>query len=284
MGAALSADSQPHTFEERDDWLRAVLKSDLPHVAVRVAVRIGLHLNVEFGLCNPGVGTVATGSKISERSVYRQLARLERAGWIAIRSGGGRKRSNHYVLKYPDKAATGFNPVNPDSGDTQTLTAVTQNPATTVADKKSLKAKRTGRNAFSVSPGERESGSRSLTVSPGALAVGGAPKGLKTEVTGWFAAFATLVAMWKRPHGDEDEEAAWKAFVAICNPHITADIADEIVASARRWVAAYQHKPEMLKPLWKWLSNGAWKNQPPPPKPKRNSCKVPIGQRMLDQE
>ena len=149
------AKAQPKTFLERDDWLRAVLKSKLPHVAARVAVRIGLHLNVEFGRCDPGVGKIAKGSKVSERSVYRQLALLEQAGWITIRSGGGRKRSNHYVLKYPDTALAGFNSENPVSGDTKTLSAVTQNPATKVADKKSLKAKRTGRNAFSVSPGER---------------------------------------------------------------------------------------------------------------------------------
>ena len=96
----------------------AILSSDLSHVAVRVAVRIGLHLHVESGQCNPGVGTIATGSKVSERSVYRQLARPEQAGWIRIESGGGRERSNHYALKYPDKAASGFNPpINPDTRD-----------------------------------------------------------------------------------------------------------------------------------------------------------------------
>jgi hypothetical protein len=222
------ADSQPSTFEERDDWIRAVLASDLSHVAARVAVRIGLHLNVEFGRCDPGVGKIATGSKVSERSVYRQLALLEQAGWIEIRSGGGRKRSNHYVLKYPDKVLSGFNSENPVSGDRKTLSAVAQNTATKVADKKSLKAKRTVAGATTPATGERER-ELALAVIPGALAPdGGAPKGLKDR-------FAVLLAIWKRPWGKEDEAAAWEAFVEECRAGADAD---EIIASARRWVAA----------------------------------------------
>lgn len=101
---------------------------------------------------------------------------------------------------------------------------------------------------------------------------------MKTDFAAWDAPFATLVAIWKRPHGDEDEDAAWRAFVSACiscqrDPD---DIANDIIASARRWVAAYRHKPEMLKPLWKWLGNGTWKNQPPSPKPKRNAGKVSL--------
>jgi hypothetical protein len=38
---------------------------------VRVAVRIGLHLYVKSGQCNLGIDGIATGSKISERSICR---------------------------------------------------------------------------------------------------------------------------------------------------------------------------------------------------------------------
>jgi hypothetical protein len=190
---------------------------------------------------------------------------LERTGWIEIKRGGGRKRSNHYVLKYPDKALTGFNPENPVSRGKKTLSAVAQNPATTVADKKRLTAKRTRRNAFSVSPGEREC-SRALAVVPRApVAYAGARE-----------KFDALVAIWKRPHGDEDVEAGWRGFVAQCRQGDPDEIAAAILASGHRWVAAYQHKPEMLKPLWRWLSEGTWKNQPPSPKPKRNAGKASL--------
>jgi hypothetical protein len=68
--------------------------------------------------------------------------------------------------------------------------------------------------------------------------------------------FAELLSIWQRPYG-EDRAAAWKAFVEIYTP----DTADEIIASAHRWVAA--REPDKLQPLEKWLGNGAWKNLPP---------------------
>ena len=50
--------NQPSTFQERDDWMRAVLKSELPPVAVRVALVIGFHLNVKAGRCDPGIDDI----------------------------------------------------------------------------------------------------------------------------------------------------------------------------------------------------------------------------------
>jgi hypothetical protein len=262
----MNSETQPRSFSERDDWLRAVLATKLPHVAARVAIRIGLYLNVEFGLCNPGVKTIAEATNISERSVSRQLVLLERAGWIEIRRGGGRKRSNHYVLKYSDKALTGFNPENLVSGGKRTLSAVAQNAATTVADKKRLTAKRTRRNAFSVSPGERER-SHSLAVSPDAPAPsGGAPN----------ERFELLLSIWDRPYGN-DRAAAWAAFIAIYTPAID----DEIIASACRWVAA--RPSEKLQKLETWLGNGAWKNLPPHKQPRGKSGKVSLADVMLRQ-
>jgi hypothetical protein len=71
---------------------------------------------------------------------------------------------------------------------------------------------------------------------------------------------------------------AWPHLVKACCScqEYPDEIAATILASARRWVAAYAHKPEMLKPLWKWLSSGAWKNMPPSPAPKRNAGKASL--------
>ncbi|MGY3347732.1 MULTISPECIES: hypothetical protein [unclassified Bradyrhizobium] len=247
---------QPSTFPERDDWLKAILSADLSHVAARVAIRIGLHLHVRTGQCNPGIAKIATGSKISERSAYRQVALLERVGWISISSGGGRKRSNHYILKYPDAVLSGFSAENPDRGDNKTLTAATKNPATKVADKKRLTANRTAvAGATTPATGERER-SPSLAVIPGALV----PDGGARET------FEVLLTIWRRPYG-ESRAAAWQSFVEIYTP----EIRDQLIASARRWVAA--RPPDKLQPLEKWLRNGAWKNQPPSRKWQGNSGK-----------
>jgi Helix-turn-helix domain len=95
---------QPTTFLERDHWMRAVLKSELPPVAVRVALVIGFHLNVDAGRCYPGIDDIVTASHVPERSLYRQIALLEKAGWISIRRVRKPGRNNEYVLVRPATA------------------------------------------------------------------------------------------------------------------------------------------------------------------------------------
>jgi hypothetical protein len=97
--------SSPKTFLERDNWMRAILASDLPHVAVRVAMAIGFHLNVSTGQCNPSYAALSATSHVSERSLYRLVPLLERTGWIAIQRISG--RLNHYTLLTPAKVVTG---------------------------------------------------------------------------------------------------------------------------------------------------------------------------------
>ena len=264
-----TADTQPSTFLERDDWMRAVCASDLPHVTARIAVRIALHLRVTSGQCNPGIDKIAKGSNISERSAYRQIAALRRAGWIAIRRGGGRERCNEYVLRYPDRAVSGFKPLNPDSGDNETLTERVVNPDNRWQTKRGT-AKRTGAGAHTPAPRERER-SRSLAV-PGALApVGGALEQGKVAVDH----FPELLAIWQRPWG-EDEPAAHRAFAEASR---AAD-PDDIVAAARAWVATVE--PRFLKPLAAWLAKGLWQNQPPQRKPTRNGGKVSWSQQAFE--
>ncbi|MET4034945.1 MULTISPECIES: helix-turn-helix domain-containing protein [unclassified Bradyrhizobium] len=137
--------TQPTTFLERDNWLRAVLASDLPHVAVRVGAAVALHLHVKTGRCDPSFAGIATDTGMSERSIYRLVALLEHRGWLTTQRTGGRFR-NQYILRNPDKVASGFNhdttpsgfdDTNPDTAPSgSTLTESTSNPDTTVADKK----------------------------------------------------------------------------------------------------------------------------------------------------
>ena len=269
--------TQPSTFLERDEWLRAVLASDLPHVAARVALAIGQHLRVRTGRCDPSFAGIATASHVSERTVYRLVTLLEHAGWIAMQRGGrGQGQRNQYILTYPDTAQSGFYPDTAQSGlDDVTLTQLCQAstlpkralyPDTTVAVKKrTTKKERRAADAATSAAGERE---RELALAdPGALAVGGAREDK----------FAELLSIWKRhPHGPEDEAAAWKAFVAECSKGDPDEISDAILASGHRWVAAYQHEPNMLKPLWKWLAHGIWKHHPDKKQPKRNAGKVSL--------
>jgi len=65
--------SNPQTFPDRDNWMRVMLAADLPHAAVRLAMRIALHLRVYTGQCNPSCATLADETRLSERSIYRLL-------------------------------------------------------------------------------------------------------------------------------------------------------------------------------------------------------------------
>ena len=274
--------TNPSTFLERDEWLRAVLASDLPHVAARVAIRIGLHLNVASGQCNPGIDKIATGSNISERSAYRQIALLEQAGWIAIRRGGrGQGQCNQYTLIYPDRAVSGINPVYPDSGDNSTLPNRALYPATTVADKKRNSEENSAANAQAFAAKGRESRSRALAVIPtSALASVGALEVGKEGVD----RFGDLWTLWwsesSFPDTDDDERKARKAFIDACGGDPA--IADEIIAAARKFIPAVKAKGLNLPKLWKWLCRDNWRKPPPSPKPQRNGGKVSLSALALE--
>jgi hypothetical protein len=257
--------TQPKTFLERDDWIRAVLASDLPHVAVRVAVVIGFHLNVETGRCYPGIDDIKTASAVPERSLYRQIALLEKAGWISIQRVRKPGRNNEYILTRPAIPMAGDPPdetcQNYGRGD---LPKQAIRPANRVAGQnKRTREDTTGSPAYSGGPRERDARARE---DPGAHAVCGAPE-VKQELVP--DRFADLLAIWQRPWGEESEADAGLAFAIACRE---ADL-DQIIDSARRWTAAVE--PRFLKPLAKWLAKGLLKKSPPQ-RPRRNAGKVSL--------
>jgi hypothetical protein len=88
---------QPTTFLDRDNWMRALLASDLPDAAVRLGIAIALHLSVQKGRCDPGHDRLGKDTGTSARSVRRWAAVLERDGWLAIKRGG-RGHTSSYIL------------------------------------------------------------------------------------------------------------------------------------------------------------------------------------------
>jgi hypothetical protein len=124
--------NQPKTFVDRDNWMRAVLASDLPDSAKAIALTIALHLRVKTGQCNPSYPTLAAESHVGERSTYRLVDLLESAGWLAVQRTQGRL-SNQYVLLNPANYVAGLNPAKSDPA---TLPNRPSNPANMVAGKK----------------------------------------------------------------------------------------------------------------------------------------------------
>jgi hypothetical protein len=99
------------TFREREQWICAVLASDLPDVAVRVAVRIAMHLNIKTGRCDPTYATLTAGTGVPRRTLYRKIELLEAAGWIEIKGTRGR-HANQYTLLNPATVVQGLDAAN----------------------------------------------------------------------------------------------------------------------------------------------------------------------------
>jgi hypothetical protein len=121
--------ASPKTFAERDNWMRAVIASDLPPIARVVAIRIALHLRITTGRCDPSFPTLAAESHISERTTYRLVDLLEHSGWIAVTRASG--RGNQYTLVTPDRTMAGVTSAKGVSGVPLTKRAPTPDRAMT---------------------------------------------------------------------------------------------------------------------------------------------------------
>jgi hypothetical protein len=260
----MSTPTKPSTFLDRDNWIRAVLASDLPHVAVRLAVRIAHHLHVGTGRCDPSYAALAAGSRIAERSVYRLVALLEHTGWLGVQRTRGRHANQYMLLNpaspttglNPAKAMTGLNPANPDSGDNPTLPNRASNPANMVADKKRRKAKRKAK-------GKKDSLTDFFAGEKKEAATEGS-KQEKNEADGAFDRF------WSVFPRHDAEEPARKAFARAVDAGTDPAV---IVEGAKRYAIAEQirlARPDQSSQhtamAKNWLRERRW-NDPPPPRP-----------------
>jgi hypothetical protein len=245
----------PKTFAERDAWMRAVLASDLPDAAVRVAIRIALHLRVSTGRCDPSYTTLATESHVAERSVYRLVALLEQKGWLSIQRTRGR-HSNQYVLLNPANpmaglnpaiAETGLNAANPDSRDNPTVPNRASNPANMVADKKRRTTKRTTKG--------KESDSRPCVVSRGFK---NDTKGKNTSAPNLAEAFERFWRAYPRKVG---RAAAQTAFEHVVERGAEAEV---LIEAAARFAVIRAGEPEKYTPYAsRWLREQRWEDAPP---------------------
>src|SRR5262245_7384814 len=92
----MTRNKNPTTWLARDEFIKAVLASELPDKAARVLARLAMHLNLKTGVIDPSCKTLANESHVGERTVYRILEMLERTGWIAIERATGIE--NRYTL------------------------------------------------------------------------------------------------------------------------------------------------------------------------------------------
>ena len=242
----------PKTFRERDAWVRAVLAADLPHAAVLLAIRIALHLHVGTGRCNPTFATLATETRLSERTVYRLVALLEQAGWIE-RQGTHGRYSTQYTLRDPDIIVSGLNTVTSDRVEggepcqrsvTPTLTKLRQtNPDTTLADKNSVREKRKRK--------AKEKDSPALFASPDSKQA--EPTAAENE-----NAFERFWLAYPRRVAKIDARKAFdKAVEHGANP-------ETLIQGAKAYALERAGEPaQYTKHPATWLNKGCWSDEPP---------------------
>jgi Helix-turn-helix domain len=247
-------------------WLDQVKADDrLPRSAFVVAFELKQGFNAEFGgAAWMSIKTLAADTGLSEPSIVRITRQLVERGHLKIDAGkaGRGSHTNRYFMVNKTSAdgglETGF---QTSAGESQTSAGGVDSIKTLLREAKASRER------------ERE---RSLAL---AVIPQGAPAPDGGALSKLQACLARLLAIWQRGHGVEDEAAAWKALLTACSEgDDPVEIAAAILASGHRWFAAYQKRdePDMLKPLWKWISLNQWKNPPPQRKPQRNGGKVSL--------
>jgi hypothetical protein len=279
-----TADTQPRTNRRRDTrklfiWLDQV-KGDpeLSPVAFLVAYEIGQHFNSRHGgAAWPSSLTIASDIRMSQRSVLRAAKLLEQRGHLKIDPGKpGRGHSNRYFMVLQKGPPAHLNAALKPAPAPVFRTS--RKPASEAlkpapAPKNYLEPPMGTLSAFPIEERER---SLSLAHPPGAPApVGGAPE--KQEVI--VDRFAELWTIWSSarswPDSDDDEAAARRAFALACSDD---DIAGNIIAAARAWIAAVE--PRFLAKLSKWLTGRGWEKQPPARRQRRGG-KPALAEMML---
>ncbi|MCA1415293.1 hypothetical protein I6F30_29800 [Bradyrhizobium sp. NBAIM20] len=261
---------QPRTFLERDDWMRAVLASDLPHVAVRVALAIGAHLHVKSGRCDPSIDDIKASSNIPKRSVYRQIALLEQAGRITLQRGGrGPGQRNQYVLSYPvsgdtlkgAKAVAGLDPAYPVTSDTLKGAKKGTLGCHTVAAHKERQAKKEREGRYISQPSDvasRDAGqdTRAPDRKPRTPKASDSPDNVST--IDLDAAFAEFWAIYPLKVGKLDAEKAYLAKAKAGTPTAVMN------AGAARYAAERSGQdPKFTKHPAKWIKGECWNDEPP---------------------
>jgi hypothetical protein len=79
-------------------WMNRVRDHGPTHPELCELVRAIADFANEKGVAWPAVPTLAEYLRVTERTVYRRLHMAREEGWITVRSGGGRRRSNLYTL------------------------------------------------------------------------------------------------------------------------------------------------------------------------------------------
>jgi hypothetical protein len=242
--------------------------AELPRpVALAVAYEIGQHFNHKHGgAAWQSSLTIAENIGVGKTTVIRVVRQLRERSYLKVDPGkAGRGHSNQYLMAKPKIKGPPQDLSEPRKGPFETRKGLE-------VDLNHLEPPK-GKRLKRLPRGERRS--RSLAVSPGALAVCGAPEG-----------FEELWALWspaRRINTDRHEAEARTAYADLIRRE--GPIHDEIMDRARQYLDAKikAEDEQHIYQLANWLSRDNWLKPPPrPPKPQRNAGKVSLSAIALE--
>jgi hypothetical protein len=234
--------ANPKTFKERDAWTRAVLASNLSNGVMRLAVRLALHLNVETGRCDPGYDALSSELRLSRRSIIRDVAVLEQAGWVS-------------VARWRQHQTSQFSLLRADRGD-EALSPLKQAPEVTNSVARGdicchPTKRREKRGRFSP---PNSSSPRVSKTDAKAKAAGGKQRRGKVD-----AADVGFTAFWSAYPKRVAEDAALKAFIVAVQRGVDPEV---LIAGAKRYaIERAEEDPRYTKHPATWLNGGCWTDE-----------------------
>ena len=262
--------ANPQTFLDRDNWMRALLASSAPCVAVRLGVAIAFHLNVKSGRCDPSHLALKKAAHMPLRSIGRWLGWLVRNGWLDVKRGG-QGRTNNYVLMIGQHVAdqASFPEFDrPLSTDDRPLRAGMIGHF--VLDDRPVGGRQQERQAKR----DKKKGTRSKTLARSARDTHKAPdfspgdlkkdaEGESTRAKPQAARAEAFEDFWRAYPRKVAKDAARRAFDKALKAGVDAGA---LIAGAQRYAVERQGQdPKFTKHPATWLNGGCWEDELPGP-------------------
>jgi hypothetical protein len=253
-----AAPTNPKTFLERDNWMRAINASGAPPSVRCLAFAIALHLNVKEGRLDPGHKTLIKDTGISRRSINRIIGWLERTGWLAVKRNGRGYNSSYVLLRCAKAMAHHNGPENSDDAPNRApmMRQTASDDAPHVGTQKERKAKREkkGRKTLSLRSSEARS-------------PGDASRGEKRKRTSNEARKEETPAAQAESAVDSAFADFWLVYpkrAAIDKTRKHGATVETLIEAAKLYAIAVAGKESRwIKNPSNWLTDGDWRNPPP---------------------
>jgi len=293
----------------RAQFMKLAAADDLPAILVKLAYLIAYkEIDLKTQTTRRRHATLAARMGVTPRTIQRLLAILTKRCGLVVQSGRGRRQMDTFWIgPAPAENATRMSHFQAPKCDMENATPMSHSSNKTPPEElrsSSGEGERERASSGSSSPsggdppadaGPRrqkqsepaalpleeplsktatleqaeEKAGREEPELPSETPIAGEKEKIEEKIDAKIdAAWRELSAIYQRPWPETPREVSVTHHLFVKLTREGAD-PEAIITNARAWVGAFAEKPDMLKPLWKWLHG--WEI-PPPAKKKRQSA------------